>query len=276
MYQKWILVTIATKTYDDIYQDYIKVRLPLTAKIGGAALLIGTVIGIFLGAVAAIRRNSWLDNSVTVLGVIGISIPAFVFAAFLQEVFHNQLNWLPLNYTPANEALGYTVKDEYMAMILPVVALAVGPIASIMRYMRTELVEVFNTDYILLAQAKGLSKPAVIFKHAIRNALIPVITIIGPMAINLMTGSLVVERFFSIPGLSNKLVDFTVNKETYATLGINFFYSAMYVFVILVIDIMYGIIDPRIRLASSNEDGFIMKAIKNLMAKLNLRKAGGE
>jgi oligopeptide transport system permease protein len=267
--------TIATQEYEDIFDDYIKERLPLTAQIGGMALLIGTTVGIVFGALAALRRNSWIDNSITILGVIGISIPSFVFAAFLQEIFSIRLGWLPLTYQVANETLGYTVRDEYMAMILPVIALAVGPIASIMRYMRTELVEVFSSDYILLAQAKGLSKSSVVFKHAIRNALIPVITIIGPMSISLITGSLVVEQFFAIPGLSNRLVQFTIAKETYATLGINFFYSFMYVFVILIVDILYGIIDPRIRLAANSDDGVILKTIKRFKNR-NKVSEGGE
>ncbi len=268
--------TIATNTYDDIFEEYIIDRLPLTAKIGGIALIIGTVIGITFGALAAIRRNSWLDNSVTVLGVIGVSIPSFVFAAILQEVFAINLDWLPLFYREANPDIGHSLKDQNLGMIMPIIALSVLPIASIMRYMRTELVEVFSSDYILLAQAKGLSKPAVIFKHAIRNALIPVITIIGPMAINLIAGSLVIERFFNIPGLSNSLVTFTLAKETYATLAINFFYSFMYVTVILIVDILYGVIDPRIRLASNSKLGLIGKLIKSIKRKFQSDNAGGE
>lgn len=272
--------TIGSNTYEDIYDDYIKERLPLTTKIGLAALLIGTSIGIVLGAVSAINRNSWVDNGLTTLGVVGISIPAFVFAAFLQEIFAIKLDWLPLNYTKATDLVeGYTLAREYKAFIMPVISLSVGPIASIMRYMRTELVEVFNTDYILLARAKGLSKPAVIFKHAIRNALIPVITILGPMTITLITGSLVVETFFSIPGLSFNLVNFTVNKETYATLGINFFYSLMFVTVVLATDILYGFIDPRIRIAKGSSNGFIarfFRFIGNKTKGLITKGQGGE
>lgn len=268
--------TIATNTYKDIYEDYIKVRLPLTAQIGATALIIGTLIGIMLGALSAIKRNSITDNLLTAIGVLGISIPSFVFAAFLQQILAINNHILPLTFTRADPELGYSVADQYKALIMPVLALSVGPIASIMRYMRTELVEVFSTDYILLARAKGLSKTSVIFKHAIRNALIPVITILGPMSIGLITGTLVIEQFFSIPGLAMNLVNFTQSKETYATLGINFFYSLMYVVVILFVDILYGFIDPRIRLAKSNKEGFISKSLKKLISKFRTRLNWGE
>lgn len=268
--------TIATNTYEDIYQDYIKKRLPLTIQVGGTALLIGTVIGITLGSLSAIKRNTLTDNFLTAIGVLGVSIPSFVFAAFLQEIFAIKNQWLPLTFTRADPELGYTLINQYKGLIMPIIALAVGPIAAIMRYTRTELVEVLSTDYILLARAKGLSKPAVIIKHAIRNALIPVITILGPMSIGLITGSLVIEQFFSIPGLAMNLVNFTESKEIYATLGINFFYSLMYVVVILIVDILYGIIDPRIRIAKNSKEGFISKGFKKITNKVKATLVGGE
>lgn len=268
--------TIASNTYKDIYRDYIRERLPLTAQIGFIALSIGTVIGVILGALSAIKRNSIIDNLLTVIGVLGVSIPSFVFAAFLQQILAINNRILPLTFTRADPELGYTLAEQYKGLIMPIIALSVGPIASIMRYMRTELVEVFSTDYILLARAKGLSKTSVIFKHAIRNALIPVITILGPMSIGLITGTLVIEQFFSIPGLAMNLVNFTQSKETYATLGINFFYSLMYVVVILIVDILYGFIDPRIRIAKSNKKGIISKTVKKLTNKLKTKFNWGE
>jgi len=268
--------TIASNTYKDIYRDYISERLPLTAQIGLTALSIGALIGFILGAISAIKRNSLVDNLLTAIGVLGVSIPSFVFAALLQQIFAINNHILPLTFTRADPELGYTMADQYKGLIMPIIALAVGPIASIMRYMRTELVEVFNTDYILLARSKGLSKTSVIFKHAIRNALIPVITILGPMSIGLITGTLVIEQFFSIPGLAMNLVNFTQSKETYATLGINFFYSLMYVVVILFVDILYGIIDPRIRLTKNNKEGFIFKSLKKLTKKLKTKFNWGE
>ena len=139
------------------------------------------------------------------------------------------------------------------SLILPAISLSVPVIASLMRYMRSELIEVLNTDYILLARAKGLTKSQVIFHHAIRNALIPVITVVGPMVVSIMTGSLVIEKFFGVPGLSQLLLNSVTMSDQFLTLGIAFFYAFLYVVVILVIDILYGVIDPRIRLAGGGK-----------------------
>ena len=139
------------------------------------------------------------------------------------------------------------------SLILPAISLSVPVIASLMRYMRSELIEVLNTDYILLARAKGLTKSQVIFHHAIRNALIPVITVVGPMVVSIMTGSLVIEQFFGVPGLSQLLLNSVTMSDQFLTLGIAFFYAFLYVVVILVIDLLYGVIDPRIRLAGGGK-----------------------
>ena len=139
--------------------------------------------------------------------------------------------------------------DEFKSLILPSISLAVPVIASLMRYMRSELIEVLNTDYILLARAKGLTRTQVIFHHALRNALIPVITVVGPMVVSIMTGSLVIEQFFGVPGLSKLMLNSVTMNDQFLTLGIAFFYAVLYVVVILVIDLLYGVIDPRIRLA---------------------------
>ena len=190
---------------------------------------------------------------ITIVAVLGVSIPSFVLASFLQYYISNQLGWLPYLYTPTDEVRGVTVFDEFKSLILPSISLAVPVIASLMRYMRSELIEVLNTDYILLARAKGLTKAQVIKRHALRNALIPVITVIGPMVIGIMTGSLVIEQFFGVPGLSKMMLDAVNTSDHFLTLGIAFFYSALYVIVILVIDILYGVIDPRIRLTGGGK-----------------------
>ncbi len=143
---------------------------------------------------------------------------------------------------------GVSAMDEFKSLILPSISLAVPVIASLMRYMRSELIEVLNTDYILLARAKGLTRSQVIFHHALRNALIPVITVVGPMVVSIMTGSLVIEQFFGVPGLSKLMLNSVTMNDQFLTLGIAFFYAVLYVVVILVIDLLYGVIDPRIRL----------------------------
>ena len=233
--------------------DLVLTRIPYTIKPGALALLIGIIIGITLGDIAAMKRNSWADHMITIISVLGVSIPSFVLAAFLQYFICTKLGWLPVIYQPADEMRGVTMWDEFKSLILPAISLSVPVIASLMRYMRSELIEVLNTDYILLARAKGLTKAQVIVHHALRNALIPVITVIGPMVVSIMTGSLVVEKFFGVPGLSNLLLNSVTMKDQFLTLGIAFFYAFLYVIVILIIDLLYGVIDPRIRLAGGGK-----------------------
>ena len=233
--------------------DLVLTRIPYTIKPGALALLIGIIIGITLGAIAAMKRNSWADHMITIISVLGVSIPSFVLAAFLQYFICTKLGWLPVIYQPADEMRGVTMWDEFKSLILPAISLSVPVIASLMRYMRSELIEVLNTDYILLARAKGLTKAQVIVHHALRNALIPVITVIGPMVVSIMTGSLVVEKFFGVPGLSNLLLNSVTMKDQFLTLGIAFFYAFLYVIVILIIDLLYGVIDPRIRLVGGGK-----------------------
>lgn len=244
---------ISFKLQNQEVTDLVLTRIPYTIKPGILALLIGVVIGTISGAIAAMKRNSWADHTITIISVIGVSIPSFVLAAFLQYFICNKLGWLPVLYQPTNELRGITVWDEMKSLILPAISLSVPVIASLMRYMRSELIEVLNTDYILLARAKGLTKAQVIVHHALRNALIPVITVVGPMVVSIMTGSLVVEKFFGVPGLSNLLLNSVTMKDQFLTLGIAFFYAFLYVIVILIIDLLYGVIDPRIRLAGGGK-----------------------
>lgn len=240
---------VSFKLQNQEVSDLVLTRIPYTIKPGALALLIGVVIGILFGAIAAMKRNSWADHTITIISVLGVSIPSFVLAAFLQYFICSKLGWLPLLYQPKDTVRGISAMDEFKSLILPSISLAVPVIASLMRYMRSELIEVLNTDYILLARAKGLTRTQVIFHHALRNALIPVITVVGPMVVSIMTGSLVIEQFFGVPGLSKLMLNSVTMNDQFLTLGIAFFYAVLYVVVILVIDLLYGVIDPRIRLA---------------------------
>ena len=239
---------ISFKLQNQEVSDLVLTRIPYTIKPGALALLIGVVVGILFGAIAAMKRNSWADHTITIISVLGVSIPSFVLAAFLQYFICSKLGWLPLLYQPMDTVRGVSAMDEFKSLILPSISLAVPVIASLMRYMRSELIEVLNTDYILLARAKGLTRSQVIFHHALRNALIPVITVVGPMVVSIMTGSLVIEQFFGVPGLSKLMLTSVTMNDQFLTLGIAFFYAVLYVVVILVIDLLYGVIDPRIRL----------------------------
>jgi oligopeptide transport system permease protein len=222
--------------------ELIGERIGPSAQLGFQALVFGTIVGLLLGIFAAVRHNTAGDYAATVISVLGISIPSFVFAALLQYYIGVKLQLLPVAFW---EGFEYT--------IMPTLALSMGVIANIARFTRTEMLEVLSSDYILTARAKGVSQAGVIFKHAIRNALIPIVTILGPMAVNLMTGTLVVEQIFAVPGLGEQFVR-SINLNDYTVImGTTLFYSALLILVIFIVDILYGVIDPRIRLAGGKK-----------------------
>jgi len=216
-------------------------RIGPSVILGLQAIVLGTLIGVLLGLTAAIFHNGFLDYTSTIISVLGTSIPSFVFAGLLQYVFAVKYEILPV-----------ALWGEFKHTILPTIALAISPMATAARFVRTEMVEVMNSNYITTARAKGVSRPAIVFKHGLRNALIPLITVIGPMAIGLMTGSMVIEQIFAIPGIGEQFVT-SVTVNDYATImGTTLLYAFGFVAIILVIDILYGIIDPRIRVAGGN------------------------
>jgi oligopeptide transport system permease protein len=217
-------------------------RIGASALLGFQAMVLGSIIGLALGIIAALKHNTYIDYGATIISVLGISIPSFVFAGFLQYFLAVKLELLPV-----------ALWEGWQYTILPTLSLSVFVIANLSRFMRAELLEVLNSDYITLAQAKGISSTGVIMKHAVRNAMIPVITIAGPLAINIMTGSLVIEKIFAIPGLGDQFVSsITVNDYT-VIMGTTIFYSVLFIFIIFVVDILYGVVDPRIRVAGGNK-----------------------
>ncbi|KQU60647.1 ABC transporter permease [Rossellomorea marisflavi] len=217
-------------------------RIGPSALLGFQAMVLGTIFGLIIGIIAAIRQNTWVDYGSTFLAVLGISIPSFVFAALLQ--YYVGVKW---------EILPVALWGEYKHTILPTLALTVGVVATIARYMRTEMIEILNTDYILLAKAKGTTNTNVIVKHGVRNAMIPIITILGPMTVGIMTGTMVIEQIFAVPGLGEQFVR-SINTNDYTVImGVTLFYSVLLVAVIFLVDILYGIIDPRIRLVGGKK-----------------------
>ena len=195
----------------------------------------------------ALNRNSIWDYLCTILCVLGVSVPSFVVAATLQLYLGAKFSLFPITW---GVPLGSDFR--YIWTILPSIALSFFTIANVARFTRTELVEVLNSEYIITAKAKGLSKSTVILKHALRNALIPVITVLGPLAAGLLTGSLVVEKVFAVPGIGDLLVNAINTNDLFIISGVAIIYSAFYITVILIVDVLYGVIDPRIRLAGGN------------------------
>jgi oligopeptide transport system permease protein len=213
-------------------------RIGPSAILGAQAMIVGAVLGIILGVLAALRQNTWVDYGATFIAVIGKSIPSFVFAGLLQFYVAVKLGWFPVMFW---NGPSYTV--------LPTIALAMFPISIAARFMRTEMVEVLASDYITLAKAKGASYWQISIKHALRNALIPVVTVMGPLAVSLMTGSLVIENIFGIPGIGDQFVKSIMTNDYPVIMGTSILFAALFVFIILVVDILYGIIDPRIRIS---------------------------
>lgn len=219
--------------------DMLRGRVALSFQLGIYAVILGTIIGGILGIVSALFHGSWLDTFASLTAVAGVSIPSYVFALFLSLFFGYQLQLVPVLYNPSKPGL---------SAIMPVIALSMFTLATISRFLRSEMLEILNSDYIELARAKGMDEKSVIWKHGIRNALIPVVTVLGPLVVNLMTGSLVVEKIFAIPGIGELFVTAIQSNDYNIVIAIAFLYSVMFIFTMLIVDILYGIIDPRIRL----------------------------
>lgn len=228
---------------DTPISQLIQNRLPVSMYVGGMSVLFGAVIGLILGIIAALKHNSFWDSLCTVISVLGVSVPSYVFALGLSYVFGFKLSWLPMLYT---------AKTPFASSILPSIALSMFTLASIARFTRNEMLEVMDSDYILLAESKGISGAPLIIRHTLRNALIPIITVLAPLIVDLMTGSLVVEKIFSIPGVGSLLVTAIQSNDYNVVIALSFIYSAMYIAIMLVVDILYGIIDPRIRLSKDS------------------------
>jgi oligopeptide transport system permease protein len=218
-------------------------RIGPSLQLGAQAIILGTSLGIILGVISAMYKNTWIDSTATFVAILGRSIPNFVFAVLLQLVFAVQLGWFPIALWDGS----------FAATVLPTIALAISPLADSSRFIRTEMVDVLNSDYIELARAKGLSRTAVAFKHGVRNALIPLLTLLGPLTVALMTGSMVVENIYAIPGIGEQFVKSIQTNDYPTIMGVTILYSAMLVAMLLLVDILYGIVDPRIRV--SNEGG---------------------
>ena len=189
---------------------------------------------------AALRHNSIADTFSTVISVLGVSVPSFVFAFVLLYYLGFKAGWFPILYK---------VNRPVASTILPTLALSMFTLAQIARFARSEMLEALGSEYMLFARSKGLSPFRTNFVHALRNVLIPIITVLAPLVVNLMTGSMVVEKIFSIPGVGSLLVTAIQSNDYNVVISLTFVYCVMYIGLMLVVDLLYGVIDPRIRLA---------------------------
>jgi oligopeptide transport system permease protein len=225
------------------YRDYTVSELigrsfPVSVELGVLAMLLATIAGVSAGIVAALRQNSALDRIVMGIAMTGISIPVFVIAPVLVLLLAVKLQWLPASWTGGGGA---------SRMVLPVIALALPQIAYIARLTRASLIEVLSSDFIRTARAQGLGTAAIVRYHALKPAMLPVLSYMGPAVAAVLTGSVVVEEIFGIPGLGQLFVKGSLNRDYTLVLGVVIFYATLIVLLNLVVDLLYGAIDPRIR-----------------------------
>ncbi|WNS76869.1 ABC transporter permease [Bacillus sp. DTU_2020_1000418_1_SI_GHA_SEK_038] len=227
-----------SQTVNDLIND----GFPVSFLLGMEAIFLAIAFGVLLGIIAALRHNKWPDYTAMVIAVLGISVPSFIMASVLQYVFAIKLGLFPVARW-----------ETFMHTVLPAIALGSTPMAFIARLTRSSMLEVMSNDYIKTAKAKGLSQGVITVRHAIRNALLPVVTYLGPLTAGILTGSFVIEKIFGIPGLGAHFVTSITNRDYTVIMGVTVFYSVLLLVSILLVDIAYGIIDPRIKLAGGKK-----------------------
>src|SRR5215211_3379154 len=217
-------------------------RLPVSMFIGIQAVIFGLIVGMVLGIAAALRHNTVWDTLAVVVAIIGVSVPTFVLGPILQYWLGLKLGLFPIAFF-----------ESWMHSVLPSLALSVFVISTVARFIRSEMLEVMGQDYITLARAKGLSGLAVVVRHVLRNSLIPLVTVLAPLTIYLITGTLVVEQIFAVPGIGDQFVESVFVNDYAMILGTTVFFSVFFIIALLLQDISYGIIDPRIRVSGAKE-----------------------
>ncbi|MDB5084035.1 MAG: peptide transporter permease [Bacilli bacterium] len=227
---------------DRTVNSIIGTGFPVSATLGFEALIFSVIIGLALGVYAALKHNTWADYTAITIAVLGVSVPNIVLGPLLSYYVGVKLGWLP-----TGEWGGF----EYT--ILPSITLGMTSLAFMARLMRTSMLEVLGMDYIKTAKAKGLSNREIVWRHLFRNSLLPIVTILGPLVVNIITGSIVVEETFAIPGLGSSFVESITDKDYTVIMGTTIFYSALYILSLLLVDICYGFVDPRIRLAGGRD-----------------------
>ncbi len=216
--------------------EIIAQGFPVSAALGLQAFFLALSSGVFLGVVSAANRGKWQDYLAMGTAVVGLSVPSFLLATFLQYLFAIKLGILPVARW-----------GTFAQSILPTWSLAALPTAFIARLTRSGLLEVLNQDYILTARAKGLGRPAILIRHALRNAFLPVLTYLGPLLANILCGSFVVEKIFGIPGLGQWFITAVTNRDYTVIMGMTVFYSIILLVAMLLVDLFYSVLDPRMR-----------------------------
>ena len=238
------------RTVNDVIVD----SFPVSADLGARAIIFALAVGIPLGIVAALKRGKYQDKISMVIAIIGISVPSFVLAGLMQKYavdFHNGILIDKLNLPLFRILLSGW--DDSSKKILPVIALGLYTVALIARLLRDKMIEVMGQDYIRLAIAKGVKPKDIVLKHALRNAILPIITIMGPTIAALLTGSFVIEQIFTIPGLGKYFVQSINDRDYTMVLGVTVFYAIFLIIMMIIMDIVYALVDPKIKLGKGDE-----------------------
>lgn len=228
--------------------DVIAEAFPVSFSLGIRALLFAFIMGILLGVVAAVKRGTVWDSAAMFFALVGVSVPSFIMGAVLQYFLG-----LKLYQATGVQVFAVIGWSDFNSKILPAFALAFGSMATVSRLMRTSMLDVLSQDYIKTAKAKGLSQRQIVWKHAVRNAVMPVVTVMGPLVAAVLTGAFVVENIFSIPGLGKYFVTSVQTRNYTMIAGTTVFYGMFLILANLVVDLIYGFIDPRIKLTGGKE-----------------------
>ncbi|MGQ3477823.1 ABC transporter permease [Paenibacillus sp. TY11] len=233
---------ISMKKLNQDVSDIIGQTFMVSLKLGLVAIIVSIIVGILLGMLAALYHRRLIDTVAMILAILGIAVPSFVLASLIQFFLAQKLELF--------NVMGFEGPMDY---VLPVAALSAQPIAFIARLTRSSMIEVLHADYIKTAKAKGLKSITIMFKHVVRNAILPVVTYVGPMTANIITGSVVIERIFGIGGIGKVFVESITSRDYTMIMGITIFYGVLLMLARFITDVAYGFIDPRIKLSGGKE-----------------------
>ncbi len=222
--------------------DIIAESFPVSLALGIEAMILAIGMGVLLGVISALYHNKWPDYAATIIAILGISVPSFILAGLMQYYLAFQASWFPVS---GWKGFNYT--------ILPALAIAITHAGFIAKLTRSSMLEQNNSEYVKLARAKGLGKWTIVFKHSLRNALLPVVTYLGPLFAGVITGSFVIEQIFAVPGLGRHFVTSITNRDYTVIMGTTVFYSLILLVAVLIVDILYSVIDPRIKLKGAKK-----------------------
>ena len=220
----------------------IKESFPKSFALGWRAMLFATVVGLFLGIIAALKHQRFLDYVVIFIAIVGVSVPSIVMGPLLAYYFGVELGWVPV-----------TVTKDAVSLILPSFTLGLGTLAFVSRMMRSTSLEVLSQDYIQTAKSKGLSTFAIVIKHVVRNSIMPVVTVLGPLFASIITGSIVIESVFAVAGLGNYFISSIFDQDYSMIMGITLFYAILIITSVLIVDVAYGFIDPRLKFSKEGD-----------------------